>query len=278
MLGTGRYLMSSNIVTKAGVDSKTLASINLHAVLRNIQEICSIDEVAKAEIADKDLSVKFIVKGLDPTVLTFKNGKCTYSRGENEKAKIKLYFSSPEKFNALIDGENVTPLPLGGLTKLGFMTSKDSGFSVLSKRLEYYLKPPAEEKEARLSDSVYFETNTKLTAFTAFHALAEIANYDPIGSLVGKRFADGQICVEVLGTDIAVTLTCKGGKMSAKIGRTETPAALMQFGNLDIVHKVLNGQADVFGAMGSGLFDVSGYIPMLDNMSKLLSFVSRYLA
>ncbi|MDR2046674.1 MAG: hypothetical protein LBP79_01985 [Clostridiales bacterium] len=260
------------------MDAKTKASINLHAVLRNVQELCDIDDAAKDVVKDKKITVKFSVKDCEPMALAFDSGKCTYLRGDAldggaAKGALKLYFSSPEKFNKLVDGEKVTPIPSGAITKIGFALKE---FSVLTDRLSHYLRPKPEEKDELLKDARYFEVNTTFLAYTAFHALAEIGNNDPVGREIAHRMPDGKINVEVKDGP-AVGIAIKDGRMSVKIGSYENPSARMVFGNLQIVNDVLNGRTDVYSAMGAGLFAISGLIPLLDNMSKLLGSVARYL-
>jgi hypothetical protein len=259
------------------MDVKTKAGINLHAVLRNIQELCDFDEAASNAVKGKKITVKFSVKGCEPMALAFDDGKCVYLRGdaleEGAKGALKLYFSSPEKFNALVDGKKVTPIPSGAITKIGFVL-KD--FNILTDRLAHYLQPKEDEKAELLKDKTYFKNNTTLLAYTAFHALAEIGNTDPIGREIAHRMPDGKINIEVKnGPSIGISVV--GGRMAAQIGAFEKPSARMVFDNLNVVNDVLNGKTDVYSAMGSGLFAISGLIPLLDNMSHLLGSVPKYL-
>ncbi|MDR1906158.1 MAG: hypothetical protein LBQ27_04485 [Clostridiales bacterium] len=261
------------------MDVTTKAGINLHAVLRNMQELCAIDEAASAVVKGKKITVKFTVKGCEPMALAFNDGKCTYLRGEalNGEAlngALKLYFSSPEKFNKLVDGGNVIPMfNIGGIPKLKFVL-KD--FGVISDRLSYYLQPKPEEAEELLKNKKYFEISTTLLAYTAFHALAEIGNTDPVGKEVAHRIGEGKINIEVVDGP-AVAIIVKEGRLTAKIGLEPDPGAKMVFSNLEIVNRVLSGKTDAFSAMGAGLFNISGRIHLLDEMNKLLSLVSKYL-
>ncbi|MDR3293422.1 MAG: hypothetical protein LBT20_04880 [Clostridiales bacterium] len=263
------------------MDVTTKASINLHAVLRNMQELCIFDETAAQVVKDKKITVGFSVKGCEPMALAFDNGTCKYLRGEalqgdEMKGALKLSFSSPEKFNKLVNGEKVIPgFNLLGVTKLGFATKE---FGVLSDRLAYYLQPKPEEVAELLKDKAYFETQTTLLAYTAFHALAEIGNYDPIGKEVAKRMGESKISIEVENGPAITISSDKNAHMSAKIGKEMNPKARMVFKNLKVVNDVLNGKTGAFSAMGAGLFNISGNIHVLDEMNRLLSLVSKYLA
>ena len=80
------------------MDNVTMAKINLFAVLRNIEDLCVMDPESKDLIKGVDLGVEFNVPEVGSAVLTFKDGKCTFTRGKG-KAALKLYFTSPEHFN-----------------------------------------------------------------------------------------------------------------------------------------------------------------------------------
>lgn len=86
------------------MDNVTKARINLFAVLRNIEDLCAMDPVSKDLIKDVKLGVEFNVPEVGSAVLNFADGKCTFTRGKGKSA-LKLYFTSPEHFNKLVDGE-----------------------------------------------------------------------------------------------------------------------------------------------------------------------------
>ena len=103
-------------------DSRTMAFINLHAVLGTIPYLCELDENAKELIKDDKVSIAFEVKNGPSGALRFEGGKCRFT--ENiDNCSIKLPFSSPEKFNGMIDG-TVTPIPSKGFTKISFLLKK----------------------------------------------------------------------------------------------------------------------------------------------------------
>lgn len=256
------------------MDNVTKARINLFAVLRNLEDLCELDPAA-AEIAKniKPIAVEFNVPEVGSAVIAFKDGKCTYTRGKG-KAALKLYFTSPEHFNKLIDGEKTIPI-FYNVFKVGFLLKE---FTQLTDRLSYYLQPKPEEKEKLLADEKYFYNNTLLTAYTAFFAMAEIANSDFVGKACAKRTEDGTILCSI-GTDekTAINFTVKNHKYTAAKGRIKDPKAIMQFSCMEFAHKILNGQASSFGGMGSGDFAVFGAVDMLEQVAKLLNVVSEYL-
>jgi hypothetical protein len=253
------------------MDNVTKAKINLFAVLRNIQDLCSMDSEAAELIKGKNISVQFNVKEVGTGTLKFADGKCTFVRGKGP-ASLKLWFTSPEHFNKLIDGENTIPLFVN-VFQVGFLLGV---FQKLAARMSYYLQPPADKKAELLKDPEYFKTNTILTAYTAFHAMAEIANSDKIGKACAARMFDGTILLEIKNGP-SLNITIKDHLLSVGMGSIKMPTASMVFNSLEFTHKILNGEASTFGGMGSGDFGLSGAVALLEQMGKLLNMVSVYL-
>ena len=251
------------------MDNVTKAKINLFAVLRNMQDLCEMDAQSKELIKDTKLAVEFNVPDVGSAVMKFENGKCTFTKGKG-KAGLKLWFTSAEHFNKLIDGEKTVPIFIN-VFKVSFLTGI---FTKLAERLTYYLKPTDE----LLKDEDYFRINTYLTAYTAFHALCEIGNSDEIGKLNASRIPDGEIQMIVDGGPKMVISVDKQHRLTPSIGTSANPRAIMRFFSLKSCNDILNGKSDIFSGLGGGTFMIKGYLPMLDNMSKLLSQVSRYLA
>ncbi len=250
------------------MDNITKAKINLFAVLRNLQDLCIMDSVAAELIKDVNLSVQFNVPNVGVGTLIFEEGKCVFERGKRP-AQLKLWFVSPEHFNKLVDGEKTIPLFVN-VFKAGFLLNE---FTKLADRLAYFLKPTDE----LLADPDYFKINTYLTAYTAFFALCEIGNSDEVGKIVTSRIPSGDIQLEIKGGPEMVLTVTDNHKLVARQGVTDNVRALMQFGSLKTANDILNGKSDIFSGLGAGEFVMKGYIPMLDNLSKLLSLVSRYL-
>ena len=251
------------------MDNVTMAKINLFAVLRNIEDLCVMDPESKDLIKGVDLGVEFNVPEVGSAVLTFKDGKCTFTRG---KGKAALLISPP------VDPKTGKPkmvIPIFyNVFKVGFLLGT---FTKLADRLSHYLQPAPEKKDELLKDPAYFETNTILTAYTAFYAMSEIANSDFIGKAIARRMPDGVIACEVGGTDLAMNITVKNHKFVTNKGRVKEPRATMVFGDLQFAHDLLNGKTSSFTGMGTGQFQVKGFVEMLEQMAKLLSQVSIYL-
>lgn len=250
------------------MDNLTKAKINLFAVLRNLENLCSLDSVSQEAIKGKKISVQFNVKRAGSATLVFDGEKCSFIRGK-QKANLKLWFSSPEHFNKLIDGEKTVPIFIN-IFKVGFLLKT---FTKLAERLSYFLKPTDE----LLKDKNYFKINTYLTGYTAFFALCEIGNSDRIGKLIASRIPSGDIQLNVVdGPQMFINID-ENHFMKNNMGECDNPRAVMQFNSLQTANDILNGKTDVFSCLGSGKFAIKGFLPMLDNMNKLLSMVSKYL-
>lgn len=251
------------------MDNITKAKINLFAVLRNIEDLCAMDSVAADIIKNEKISVSFSIPDVGCATLKFADGKCTFIR-DKAAATLRLWFTSAEHFNKLVAGEKTIPFFIN-VFKASFLLNT---FTKLAARLSYFLKPTDE----LLKDEGYFKINTFLTGYTAFFSLCEIGNSDAVGKLIASRIPEGDIQLRVLGGPELIVNIDKKHKMLASKGASANLRALMQFGSLKAANDILNGKKDIYSGLGSGDFLIKGYLPMLENMSKLLSFVAVYLA
>ena len=246
-----------------------MANINLFAILRNLEDLCEMDADTGSIIKGKKITIQFSVKDGPSAVFAINDGKCELHRGK-AASNIKLYFTSPEHLNAMFDGSK-NPIPLKGLTKLSFLQNE---FTKLTKRLEYFLKPTDE----LLKDPAYLKINTYLTVYTVAFALEQIGNYDEKGKLNASRIPDGIISLSVNGGAPAANIDAKLGVLKAAKGLVESPRAYMIFSSLEKANAILNGKLASYSAIGSGDFIGKGYMPMLDNINKLLAQAPEYLS
>jgi len=255
------------------IEPPVAAAINLHAVLRDLEDLVALDPVARQIVATARTRVTFRVPGIRPLSLTFTDGSCTACARPGPlpagHTDIQLGFVSPAHVNALIAGKGM-PIPLRGWRGLGFLTKE---FTALTGRLEEVLRPapgaPRSPDDERLA--------TVLTAYAAFFALAEVGNLDTLGRANAARMADGAVAVDITGGP-GVTLHVRGGQLNVTKGVAATARARMVFDSLKTAGGILTGELDAYAAIGDGRLAVSGYIPMLDHMNKLLAIVARYLA
>lgn len=102
----------------------------------------------------------------------------------------KMNFSSPEKFNALID-ENKPGLP--GKNPVQLLPFLLGPFTQLTNRLTELLRP----SEEALKDRAFFEKSTVLTMYTIAGAISALANTDSISQISASYTVDGEVSLGI---------------------------------------------------------------------------------
>lgn len=251
------------------VDQKTLAYINLYAVLGTLENLCELDPAAGALLTNKKpISIGFEIKGGPSATLTFKNGKCRMEQGIKQ-CDIKLPFSSCEKFNGLLDG-TVTPIPSKGFRHIKFLLKE---FTPLTDVLAKYMRPDP----ADLEDEDFFVISTSLMFYTISVALAQIANNDKVGIFTASYMLDGDISFAVAGGP-AATIRVKNGRLLTLKCPAKNPRASMEFANMELARDLFDGNVNALACIGAGTISMTGMISMIDNLNRLLDRVALYLA
>lgn len=249
-------------------DQRALAYVNLFAVLGAIPKLCELDSEAAEIIRGADTSVCFSVKGGPVGTLIFKDGKCRMVEGD-AKAKIKLPFATPEKFNGLIDG-TVTPIPSRGLVHVGFLLKK---FMPLSDILSKYLRA---DKEA-LADRGLFERSTELMLSVIAGAVCQLANNDKVSRTSASYIVDGNIKVEINGGPSQV-VAAKDHRLAVISPDEKNITSYMRFKDIDTARDLFDGNINAVAAVGLGDVCVGGMISQVDNVNRILDRVALYLA
>ena len=250
-------------------DSKTMAYVNLFAVLGTLENLCALVPEAKDVLKGKGpVSIGFEVKGGPSATLAFDGGNCRIAEGCGS-CSIKLPFSSCEKFNGLIDG-TVTPIPSKGFTKISFLTKT---FVPLTELMTKYLKPSKED----LADDKFREINTKLTLYTAAAAIAQIGNNDKSGKFSAGLMPDGDIAIDIRDV-MGVTVRVKDHRLTTIKESCDNPRASMIFSDLDVAGKLLNGEVSSIACICNGSVEMHGMLNMIDNMNRILDRVGQYLS
>lgn len=251
-------------------DQHIKANINLYAVFKNLEDLVVYDSETASLVKDWDISVQFNVLNGPKAYVEFKNGLCTVRRGRHSKPSVILFFISTAHFNRMMDGKG-NPIPLKGLTKLGFL-KKD--FTKVTGKLEYYLKP----RKELLEDETYLELNTRFTLNTAAFAVRELALLDPIGKLVASRIRSGGVNLKILPHGPCVYVNFRGGDTEPGKGELAKPMAIMSMKNVKVANDFLTGKTDEFAAVASGDVIIRGQIPMLQSLSLILDRIAKYLS
>ena len=251
------------------IDQKTLAYINLYAVLGALENLCELVPEAGAILTNKKpLSIGFDVKGGPSATITFYKGLCKMTDG-CRNCDVKLPFSSPEKFNGLIDG-TVTPIPSKGYLHIGFLL-KD--FTALTDLLNKYMRPSEED----LKDPDFFRINTILTLGVVGVAVAQVANQDEIGRFSAAHTADGSVMIAIKD-EAAVEIRVKDHHFVCLKKTPEKYRASMIFVDLETANALFNGTVNALTALGTGRIEMHGLNSMLDNINRILDRVGLYLA
>lgn len=250
------------------MDQRTLAFINLYAVLGTLPELCRQSLQAQAYLRNQNVRLGIGVKDGPAATLVFENGTCRLEEGV-ENCTIKLPFSSPAKFNGMIDG-TVTPIPIKGLTKIGFLTGP---FRKITDLLTRYLR--ASEKD--LEDPRFFETSTKLMFHLIVEALAQIGNEDPVGRASASYIVDGKIKLSISGGPCA-HLVAQNHRLTAVQADCDDSLSLMEFADLRLARALFDGKVNAVACVGTGQVRVEGMISQLDNINRILDRVALYLA
>ncbi len=249
-------------------DKTALSYVNLYAILGTIPKLCEIDEEAAALIAADRISIGFAVKNGPTATLVFDEGTVSLEEGLLHPT-IKLPFSSPEKFNGMIDG-TVTPIPSRGFLHIGFLLKK---FVKLTDILTKYLRAAPED----LADPVFFEKSTTLMLYVIAGAVAQLANHDPVARASASYITDGTIRLAIDGGP-AATIVAKDHLLSMVPGDPDEFLSYMRFRDMHVARDLFDGNINAVVAVGLGDVRIGGMISQVDNLNRILDRVAVYLA
>ena len=249
-------------------DSRTLAYINLFAVLGTLPYLCELDCEASELIKGKKVTIGIKVKDGPEGRLVFADNKCTVLAGA-DPCDIKLSFSEPDKFNRVIDG-TYTPIPTKGFHKIGFLTKN---FIKLTDILTKYLR--AEKKD--LENKEFFEKSTILMFHLILSAIAQIGNEDKIGRASASYIVDGTVRMSA-GDDIVLSINAENHKLTAVHSSPEKYTSFMSFDSVETARKLFDGDINAVACIGTGVVRVGGMISQVDNINRILDRVALYLA
>ena len=249
-------------------DPTTLAYLNLNAVLAAIENLTELVGAARATATTaKPISVGFTVRGGPAATLAFDQGRARFRPGV-EDCDIKLPFRSPEKFNAMVDG-NGSAIPSKGFTKVSFLTKQ---FVPLTDQLAQYLRPTSEA----LAEPAFFKASTELMFYVIAAALSEVANQDQIGRFSAAHTVDGDIDFGIAVGPHA-TIRVRGHRFQTIKEQPADPRAVMEFESLALARQLFDGKVVALACIGAGQIAMRGMISMLDNLNRILDRVAFYL-
>ena len=261
------------IETKGGIvlkEAKSMAFVNAYGVLRTLENLCDTVDEAKAvcKSLKKPVSLCFDVTDGPCVTYHFTNDGCKMTEGDYG-CTCKMKFSSPEKFNALID-DSKPGVPVKNIPQvLSFLMGP---FTKLTDILTKYLMPSEDD----LKNRDFFEKSTVLTMYTIGGAICALANNDSISKLSASYIPDGDIQMGI--TDACyVTLRARDHKLELIKEKPDTPRAIMEFKTIDLANALFNGTASTMAELCAGNIYMAGMINMIDNINRILDRVAVYL-
>ncbi|MGN0531082.1 MAG: hypothetical protein ACI4IH_08335 [Eubacterium sp.] len=251
-------------------EAKAMAYVNMYGVLATLENLCEIDEEAKAVLASLKSPVSLCFDVADGPCGTFHFSKsgCKFTEG-SEGCTCKMNFGSPEKFNDLIN--NSKPgIPVKGMVQvLSFLLGP---FTKLTDRLTKLLMPSKEDLENR----AFFEESTILTFYTIAGALSALANSDSISMFTAGSTVDGKVSMGIKDTCYA-TIVVKNHHFTTVKEKAENPRAIMEFADIDLAYGLFTGTVSTVAELCKGNIYMAGMISMVDNLNRILDRVAVYL-
>ena len=251
-------------------EAKAMAYVNMYGVLATLENLCEIDEEAKAvcQGLKKPVSLCFDVTNGPCCTFHFSKEGCTMSEG-SYGCTCKMNFASPEKFNALID-DSKPGSPVKGMAQvLSFLLGP---FTKLTDRLTKLLMPSEED----LKDRAFFEESTILTFYTIAGALSALANHDSVSKQSALYTCDGDIQMGI--TDVCyATLKIRNHTFETIKEKPANPRAIMEFNTIDLAFGLFTGTASTMAELCAGNIYMRGMCNMLDNVNRILDRVAVYL-
>lgn len=251
-------------------DARAMAFVNMYGILGTLENLCAMDEKAKTVLAElkTPVSLCFQVKNGPCCTFHFTKEGCRMTEGD-AGCTCKMQFSTPEKFNALID-ESKPGLPVKNPVQvLSFLLGT---FSKLTDRLTELLRPG----EEALKDRTFFEESTILTMYTIAGAISALANNDPISMISAEYTVDGEVSLGIKDA-VQVSIVVKDHHFTTVKAPAKNPRAIMEFASIDLAHGLFTGQVSTINEMCRGTIYLRGMISMVDNINRILDRVNVYL-
>ena len=200
-------------------NSTALAFVNFYAAMGTLHAYCEHSTEARTLAAQKDIAIRFKVSDGPDGVIAFSGGRITvkpYAPGV--RFDIGLSFKSCDQFNALVAGENVTPMPFKGLTKLSFVLKKDSPFNVLVDKMGALMRGTATDNTDPLLPLLL-----KFNAMAA--AIVQIGNNEPRGLVARKNWPDGDATLSIPGV-LDLSINKSNGVLTLLDKPSDNPRAM----------------------------------------------------
>ena len=251
-------------------EARALAFVNAYGVLRTLENLCDMVDEAKAVCAElkKPVSLCFDVADGPCVTYHFSADGCKFTEGDYG-CTCKMKFSSPEKFNDLIDNSKPGIPTKNPVQVLSFLLGP---FTKLTDLLTKYLMPSEDD----LKNREFFEKSTILTMYVIGGAICALANTDSISKISASYIIDGDVQMGITDA-VYVTIRCRDHKLELIKEKATTPRAVMEFRTIDLANALFNGTASTMAELCAGNIYMSGMVNMIDNINRILDRVAVYL-
>lgn len=252
------------------IEQKAMAFVNAYGVLGSLESLCRIDGKAKEILKGLKKPVKlcFEVKNGPYCSFEFSADGCKMTEGD--AGGCKMSFSSPEKFNALINESKPGVPSRKPIETLMFLSG---AFTALTNRLNEVLRPA----KGAMEDRAFFEENTLMTMYVLAGAIAALANTDSISKQSAAATPDGDVSLGIKDT-ASVTLRVKDHHFTALREPAENPRAVMEFADIDLAAGLFAGKVATVNELCRGNIRLAGMLSMVDNINRILDRAAVYLA
>lgn len=251
------------------IQQDVLARLHLSAVLQNIEEVVDFDPEAKEIVKDWHHVMQFSCPGGIGAHIEFGQGRARVFRGSTSWPNVALWFPTATMLNNTFMGKGFSlPIPWAGGWKIDLL----KGFTELSKRLEFYLKPSKETLKKREN----FEFHVRGLLYTSVFGLKAVGEGDRKVRKYIEACRDGVVEFRILGGPSAHVMV-KKGKIFPYKGPAEEPNAIMELRDYDVAFGLFTGTMDPMALVGKSALRIAGYIPLVDNLNAALDRLAHYL-
>ncbi len=251
------------------VDQTVLAHLHVSAVLQNLEDILDFDEKSKEIARGWNHTMQFSCPGGIGAHIEFSDSKARHFRGVTSLPTVALWFPTATQLNRLFLGEKFSlAIPWMGVWNLNLL----KGFTELSKRMESYLKPSAED----LKNKEFFNFHVKCLLNTVVYGLKAVGENDPKVKHVIEKTRNG-IAEFRIKNGPAAHIVIKNGHLFPFKGPATDPDAVMELKDYKTAFGLFTGDMDAFALMGKTDLRIEGFIPIIDNLNAALDRLAVYL-
>ncbi|MBM4236392.1 MAG: hypothetical protein FJ152_07980 [Firmicutes bacterium] len=249
-----------------------LARLHLGAMLPLLEDVAQFDDGVREATKNWNLTLQFQLPGGDPaTALCFGPAGLKTHRGGVKGPKVTLTFPNARLLNDVFQGRiKKSPRPnLRGL----FHLKKLMGLDPVLGKLEYYLRPSAD----LLQIPETFAFCVRLNLYALAFGIQVLGEHDPEMKPVVSHLPDGVLEIRIAEGPSA-HIAVRQGRFIPGRGPAEKANAIMDFDGLETAWALLQGNLDLYAAVGGEKLRIRGNIPLLDGITPLLDQLSLYFS